>query len=87
MNDLDYARENLTRTDTERLGSAGRHLVWLRERLAAEAESLNLLAEAGNTYAAGNRAGFDTALRYLGVLEDVLLAENVVARADSGCAP
>ena len=86
MNDLDYARENLTRTDTERLGSAGRHLVWLRERLAAEAESLRALAEAGNTYAAGNRAGFEAALRYLAVLEDVLLAENVVARADSGAA-
>lgn len=87
MNDLDYARENLTRTDTERLGSAGRHLVWLRERLQAEAASLCALAEAGNTYAAGTRDGFGAALRYLTVLEDVLLAENVVARADSGSAP
>lgn len=86
MNDLTYARENLTRTHTERLGSAGRHLVWLRERLADEAESLRALAEAGNTYAAGTRAGYETALRYLGVLEDVLLAEAVVAKADSGAA-
>jgi len=82
MNDLKYARENLTRTDTERLGSAARHLVWLRERLAAEAESLRGLAEAGNTYADGNRAGFQSALRYLGVLEDVLLAEAVVAKVE-----
>lgn len=86
MNDLDYARKNLTRTDTERLGSAGRHLGWLRERLTAEAESLRALAEAGNAYAKGHRDGFGEALRYLGLLEDVLLAENVVARADSGAA-
>lgn len=86
MNDLDYARMTLTRTDTERLGSAGRHLVWLRERLADEAESLRALAEAGNTYAQGHRDGVGAALRYLTVLDGVLLAENVVAKAEEGAA-